>query len=76
MRIGRTIIDTDNMTAEEVKIIIDELRKIRARKLKAEELKNRMLELLADAQAEGFDFIDKDFGQCIRPVDIELWDNQ
>lgn len=74
MRIGRTIIDTDNMTADELTIIIHELREIRSRKLKAEELKDRMTELLADAISEGFEFIDKDFGNCIRADELDLWD--
>lgn len=74
MRIGRTIIDTDNMTADELTIIIHELREIRSRKLKAEGLKDRMTELLADAISEGFEFIDKDFGNCIRADELDLWD--
>ena len=76
MRIGRIMIDTDNMTTEELDIIIRELRGIRARKLKAEELKNRMLELIADAKENGFTFIDKDFGQVWTGNDDELYDEQ
>lgn len=76
MRIGRTIIDTDNMTTDELTIIIRELRDIRARKLKAEELKNRMLELIADAKENGFTFIDKDFGQVWTGNDVELYDER
>jgi len=74
MRIGRTIIDTDNMTIEEIKVLIDELRVIRNRKLKAEDLKRRMNDLLAEAAEEQFDFVDKDFGHCLRTTDFELWD--
>ena len=76
MRIGRMIIDTDNMSIEEMDIIIREMRAIRARKLKAEELKNRMLELIADAKESGFTFIDKDFGQVWTGNDVELYDEQ
>lgn len=74
MRIGRTFIDTNDMTADELTTIIHELREIRSRKLKAEELKDRMTELLADAISEGFEFIDKDFGNCIRADELDLWD--
>ena len=35
MRIGRTIIDTDNMSVEDMDVIINELRAIRSRKRKA-----------------------------------------
>jgi len=76
MRIGRTIIDTDNMNAEDMDVIIKELRAIRARKLKAEELKTRMLELIADAKENGFTFIDKDFGQVWSGNDVELYDER
>lgn len=76
MRIGRTIIDTDNMSAVELSTIICELRKVRSRKLKAEELKSRMLELIADAKENGFTFIDKDFGQVWTSNDVELYDEQ
>ena len=76
MRIGRTIIDTDNMSVEDMDVIIKEIRAIRARKLKAEELKNRMLELIADAKDNGFTFIDKDFGQVWSGNDVELYDER
>ena len=76
MRIGRTIIDTGNMSIEDMDTIIRELRAIRARKLKAEELKNRMLDLIADAKEHGFTFIDKDFGQVWTGNDVELYDEQ
>ena len=55
---------------------IKELRGIRARKLKAEELKNRMLELIADAKENGFTFVDKDFGQVWTCNDVELYDEK
>lgn len=76
MRIGRVIIDTDNMSVQDMDVIIKELRGIRARKLKAEELKNQMLELIADAKENGFTFIDKDFGQVWTGNDVELYDEQ
>ena len=76
MRIGRTIIDTDNMSTEDMNVIIKELRAIRARKLKAEELKTRMLELITDAKENGFTFIDKDFGQVWTSNDFELYDER
>lgn len=76
MRIGRMIIDTDNMSIEDMDTIIREMRAIRARKLKAEELKNRMVELIADAKENGFTFVDKDFGQVWTGNDVELYDEQ
>ena len=74
MRIGRIMIDTDNMTTDELSIIIRELREIRARKLKAEEMTSRMKDLLAEAKEAGFTFIDKDFGQVWTPNDVGIYD--
>lgn len=76
MRIGRMVIDTDNMSIEDMETVIREMRAIRARKLKAEELKTRMLELIADAKENGFTFIDKDFGQVWTGNDFTLYDEQ
>lgn len=76
MRIGRMMIDTDNLSIEDMDTIIKELRVIRARKLKAEELKTRMIELIADAKENGFTFIDKDFGQVWTGNDVELYDER
>lgn len=76
MRIGRMVIDTDNMSIEDMETVMREMCAIRARKLKAEELKNRMLELIADAKENGFTFIDKDFGQVWTNDDFTLYDEQ
>lgn len=76
MRIGRTMIDTDNMSIEDMDIIIKELRSIRARKVKAEELVRRMNELIADAKAEGFTFLDKDFGNVLMGTDFTVFDER
>lgn len=76
MRIGRTIIDIESMSIEDMKTIEREIHILRKRREEKESFKNRMQELLEEAQAAGFDFIDKDFGNVIRPVDLELYDNQ
>ena len=76
MRIGRTIIDTDNMSIDECTALINELREIRNRKRKAEELLQRMTELITDAKENGFTFIDKDFGQVWTPQDVTLYDER
>jgi len=76
MRIGRIIIDTDNMSIEDMDTIIRELRTIRARKLKAEELKDHMVALIAEAKENGFTFIDKDFGQVWTGNDVALYDER
>jgi hypothetical protein len=76
MRIGRTIIDTDNMTTDELSTLINALREIRKRKVQAEELLDRMKSLLTEAKEEGFTFIDKDFGQVWAETDFSLYDER
>ena len=76
MRIGRTIIDIESMSIEDLRAIETEIHALRKRREKAESFKTSMKNLLEEAQEAGFDFIDKDFGNVIRPVDIELYDNQ
>lgn len=76
MRIGRTIIDTDNMSVEDMDVIIKELRAIRARKLKADELNNRMNELLAEAKENNFIFINDYTGQVLPQEYVKVIDEQ
>lgn len=68
MRIGRTFIDTDNMSIEELTMTIKELRDIRKRKEQAHALQMRMNDLILEAKEEGFTFIDNACG-FVREVD-------
>lgn len=76
MRIGRIIIDTDAMSIEEMDAIIREMRKIRARKLKAEELNSRMNDLLAEAKENNFIFINEYTEQVLPQEYIKVIDEQ
>lgn len=76
MRIGRTIIDIESLSIEDLHTIEREIRELRRRREKAENYKERIAEVLRDAQADGFDFIDKDYGNVIRPEDITIYDNK
>lgn len=76
MRIGRVMLDTANMTPEDITVLIDELRKIRKRKQEAESLKQRLRELLADAEAANFSFVDTGSGMVLDNNTFELYDNE
>lgn len=76
MRIGRTIIDLDSLSIEDLTTVITEARAVRKRKQEAESYRLRMHVLLTEAREAGFDFIDKDFGNVIRPEDVEMYDNR
>lgn len=76
MRIGRINIDTDAMTIKELNDVINELTKIRGRKIKAEHFMDAMHDLLEEARTAGFTFVDKDFGQVLQQNDFVIYDEQ
>ena len=76
MRIGRFILDTDNMSIDELSTLIKELRDIRSRKVHAVALETEMTNLIAHANDLGYDFIDKDFGNVIQLHDLVIVDNK
>ena len=76
MRIGRFILDTDNMSIDELTVIIKELREIRSRKESAAAFETEMANLIAHANELGYDFIDKDFGNVIQTHDLVVVDNK
>ena len=71
MRIGRVMIDTDDMSVEELDMLIEELTHIKVRKERAESLRKQMNRLIEKAKNEGFTFIDKDYG-FVREVDDSI----
>ena len=76
MRIGRMMIDTDNMTTDELTTIINDLRKIRSRKAEAESLKRKLDELLTEAAANGFAFVETGTGMVLESSTFELYDER
>lgn len=65
MRIGRYVIDTDEMTVDELNTIINELRNIRKRKEQINHYLLTIHDLVESAKEEGLTFIDKNFGYVI-----------
>ena len=76
MRIGRTFIDTDNMSIEELTMVIKELRDIRKRKEQAHALEMRMNDLIVEAKDNGFTFIDNACGFVREVDDFTLYDER
>ena len=68
--------DTSLMTVEEIKTVIDELRKIRARKEQEFDLYQRMNALILEGQENGFTFIDRDFGFVREINDFTIYDER
>ena len=76
MRIGKFVIDTDDMTVDELTTIIVEFRQIRARKMRKEELQEKMNSLISEAQEDGFLFIDNTCGFVREPDDFDIMDER
>lgn len=76
VRIGATLIDTDDMSVEDLTILINEFRRVRSRKQRAEELAHQLEELVKKAKEEGFTFIEKDFGYLLTGHDYTVYDEQ
>jgi hypothetical protein len=76
MKIGRINIATENITIDELGQIINDLTRIRARKMKAEMFQEEMNKLIVDAKNAGFTFVDKDFGQVLQQGDFVMYDEQ
>lgn len=76
MRIGRVIIDTDNMSDEELTTIINDLRAIRTRKREEAELRKRMNDVILEAKEKGFVFTDNTCGFVREVDDFTLYDER
>ena len=76
MRIGRAIIDTDNMSIEELTLVIKELRDIRKRKEQAHALQMKMNDLILEAKEQGFTFIDNACGFVREVDDFTMFDER
>lgn len=68
--------DTSLMTVDEIKNVIDDLRKIRARKERQFDYAQRMNALILDASENGFTFIDRDFGFVRTVNDFKIIDTK
>lgn len=76
MRIGKIMIDTDNMSDEELTTIINNLRAIRTRKREEAILRKDMNDLILKAKEKGFTFIDNVCGFVHEVDDFTLYDEK
>lgn len=76
MRIGKIMIDTDNMSIEELTMVINELRETRKRKEQARELQMKMNALILEAKEQGFTFIDNACGFVREVDDFTMYDER
>ena len=74
MRIGKVILDTDNMTYEEVDQLVQELREIRKRKGEARECKTRMKNMVEVSFDNGFRYVNRYTGELFNADEWFVYD--
>jgi len=76
MKFRGVTIDTNSMSVEELKCLINELREVRARKELAMDFTRQMNDLILRAKEQGFTFIDRDCGFVREVNDCEVLDER
>lgn len=74
MRIGSVILDTDNMSVEDVNVLINQLKQVRARKSEARSYKQRLASMLEGMKEEGFTFCSQYTGEVLKAEDWLVYD--
>lgn len=74
MRIGNVILDTDNMSYNEVDALVKELREIRKRKGQAKDCRNYLRGIDADAKDNGFRYVNRYTGEIFNANDWWVYD--
>lgn len=74
MRIGKVILDTDNMTLSEINQIMSELREIRKRKEQAHECRVRMANAVEESKERGFRYVNRYTGEFFDATDWWVYD--
>ena len=75
-KVGNALVDTENMSVEELREVINVLRKVNDRKIAMRNYRERMNELIMSARNDGFDFIDKTCGFVHEIDDFTVYDGR
>ena len=76
MRIGPTVIDTENMTVEEVEILYQQIRTIYIRKKNARSCKCNLKDVIKRARDDGYVFCSNTTGEVFNPDDWDVYDEK
>lgn len=74
MRIGNVIIDTENMTYDEINVLVNELREIRKRKGQARDCKTRLHNAVVASFDDGFRYINRYTGEIFNEDEWFVYD--
>ncbi len=76
MRIGRTVLDIENLSAEDLTEVIKEAKRLRTRKYEAEALKQSLESLCANAKENHQSICSKYTGEVFNPQDWVIFDDE
>lgn len=76
MRIGKTMLDLENLTEEDLSEVIKEAKRLRARKADARNLREGLTAMLAGAKERNFAICSKYTGEVLKAEDWVIYDNE
>ena len=75
VKIGNVTVDLDKLSFGEVDDLVQQLRKVRARKEKSKNIVDNFRAMIENIRAEGFDFMCRDTGEVLDPKYWVLYDS-
>ena len=75
VKIGNVTVDLDKLSFGEVDDLVQQLRKVRARKEKSKNIVGNFRAMIENIRAEGFDFMCRDTGEVLDPKYWVLYDS-
>ena len=76
MRIGKTILDLENLTEEDLTEVIKEAKRLRARKSDGRNLREGLTNLLEGAKERNLAVCSKYTGEVLKAEDWVIYDNE
>ena len=76
MRIGKTIIDLESLTAQDLTEVIKEAKRLRTRKVDARDLDEGFTTMLANAKEHNFSICSKYTGEILKAEDWVVYDDE
>ena len=76
MRIGKTVLDLESLTEEDLTLVIDEAKNLRTRKRSARSLHDSLKATLENAKENKFSICSKYTGEVLRAEDWVVYDNE
>lgn len=76
MRIGKTILDLENLNEEDLTEVIKEAKRLRVRKSDARNLREGFHSMITNARERGFDICNKHTGEVLMADDWLIFDKE